>query len=227
MKNQTPKDLVPIFFDNTSQTYDKVVYYATFGKDNYWKDKIIQKMEKPKSILDLACGTGILTRKLASKFPDSEIVGVDVTKSYLKIAEKNSSTFSNISFVHQDAEKLSLDKKFDCICSSYIPKYCDTENLLNRCIMHLNNHGQIILHDFIYPTNSFVRAFWALHFILLQQFGKFFPNWNNAFRKLPDIIRSTTWAESYVSFLKTNGFNVEFESLTLNTSSIITAQKMD
>ena len=227
MKNQTPKDLVPKFFDNTAHTYDKIAYYATFGKDNYWKDKIIQKMKKPKSILDLACGTGILTRKLATEFPDSEIIGVDITKNYLKIAEKNSTNFSNISFIHQDAEKLLLEKKFDCICSSYIPKYCNAESLLNRCILHLNKNGNIILHDFLYPRNSIVQVFWKLHFISLQILGKFIPTWNEAFVELPKLIEYSNWVESYTTFFKNNGFIVEFEFLTFNTSGILTAHRTD
>jgi len=42
--------------------------------------------------LDLACGTGILTREIAEKFPNAKIVGIDITKSYLDVAKENSNS---------------------------------------------------------------------------------------------------------------------------------------
>jgi len=75
LKAESPKDLVPQFFDKTAYTYDKVVNLTTFGKDKYWKKEILKKIPNCNSILDLACGTGILTFQIAEKFPDSKIVG--------------------------------------------------------------------------------------------------------------------------------------------------------
>jgi len=57
---ESPRDLVPRFFDKTALTYDKIVQWTTFGKDKYWKDEIVKKIPPSDSILDLACGTGIL-----------------------------------------------------------------------------------------------------------------------------------------------------------------------
>ncbi len=74
-------------------------------------------MNNPNSILDLACGTGILTRKIASQFPKSDVTGIDITKSYLDTAKINSASFRNISYFLQDAEEINLEQKFDCICS--------------------------------------------------------------------------------------------------------------
>ena len=75
------KNLVPKFFDETGTTYDGVVSYGTLGKDRYWKKKILEQISDGNSFLELACGTGILTRGIAEKFPSAEIVGVDITKS--------------------------------------------------------------------------------------------------------------------------------------------------
>ena len=143
MTVDNPKNLVPKFFDNTSTSYDKVAVLATFGKDRYWKKEILKHIQKGTNILDLACGTGILTRKLAEKFPNSKIIGLDITQSYLQIAKRNSFKYTNISFIHQDAEKLNLDKKFDCIVSSYIPKYCKPELLVQRCLLNPSRDGVV------------------------------------------------------------------------------------
>ena len=220
---RTPKDLVLPFFDKTAKTYDKVATWATFGRDNYWKTEIIDKINNANSILDLACGTGMLTRMIAAKFPHSRIVGVDISKSYLNIADKKS--FSNISFVNQDAEEMNLDEKFDYICSSYIPKYCDSEVLIRRCVNHLNPGGSIIFHDFVYPKNNLVRVLWRLHFVLLKFIGIFFPSWRYAFSELPKLIQNSKWVDQYSKVLEKNGFDVIQQNLTWHSSVILHARK--
>jgi len=221
-----PKNLVPKFFDNTSTSYDKVVVLATFGKDRYWKKEILKHIQKGTNILDLACGTGILTRKLAEKFPNSKIIGLDITQSYLEIAKRNSFKYTNISFIRQDAEKLNLDKKFDCIVSSYIPKYCKAELLVQRCLSHLNSGGKIILHDFIYPENRIIGNLWDLYFIWLNFVGNFLHTWKEAFAELPRLIKSSSWLELYTKEMKRNGLEVKHQYLTWNSSAILVGKKV-
>lgn len=223
MVSQSPKDLVPHFFDDTAKTYDKVAFWATFGKDKLWKKEIVEKIVNADSILDLACGTGILTRKISNKFPKSQIVGIDISKNYLKIAKRNSSSFSNILFLHQDAENLNIDKKFDCICSSYIPKYCKPEIVVKKSLIHLNPKGRIILHDFTYPKNCVVQKLWNLYFVLLNFVGFFIPSWKYPFIELPKLIRSSNWVNDYTQALKKNGFDVKQFDLTWNSSTILLA----
>jgi demethylmenaquinone methyltransferase/2-methoxy-6-polyprenyl-1,4-benzoquinol methylase len=111
MLAESTKNLVPKFFDETGATYDGVVSYGTLGKDKYWKKKILEQISDGSSFLDLACGTGILTREIAEKFPSAEIVGIDITKSYLDVAKQNSNSFDNISFILDDAEEFKLGGK--------------------------------------------------------------------------------------------------------------------
>ena len=223
MEEKSSKDLVPLFFGNTANTYDSVVMWATFGKDRYWKNEILTKIENPSSILDLACGTGILTRKLARMFPKSKILGIDISKNYLSVAEKNSLSFPNISFLLCDAENLDFDKKFDCICSSYIPKYCDPKILVKKMVLHLNTGGKIVLHDFTYPKNHLVRMLWNCYFELLNLVGSFTP-WKYAFKELPKLVKNSNWTNSYKHELEQYGFDVTLQNLTLNSSAILTAQ---
>ncbi|MFB5611382.1 MAG: class I SAM-dependent methyltransferase [Nitrosopumilaceae archaeon] len=219
MANESPKKLVPKFFDETANSYDKIAVWCTFSKDRYWKNEIV-KHTSGKSILDLACGTGILTRKIAEKFPDSKVIGVDITQSYLELAKRNSSC-KNISYVLQDAENLNLDSKFDCITSSYIPKYCDAKILVKKCIEHLNPGGKIILHDFTYPKNFLHRKLWDFYFVILNFVGLFIPSWREAFEKLPKLIRSSTWVDSYSDAMRKNALDVKQYSLTYDSSAIL------
>ena len=222
---KTPKDLVPRFFEKTAETYDKVVNLTTFGKDKCWKKEILKKIPTSDSILDLACGTGILTFQITEKFPYATVVGVDVTEGYLIVARKKLKSYHRITFLREDAEKLNLDRKFDCITSSYLPKYCDPEILIKTCLKHLNNGGKIILHDFTYPKNTIVKSFWNLYFIILKIIGYFAPSWKNVFEDLPKLIRSSNWLDEYENTMKKNGIQVEAQLLTRGSSAILTGTK--
>lgn len=221
MINESPKNLVPKFFNNTANTYDKIAVWCTFSKDRYWKNEIVNHIYQSDVILDLACGTGILTRKIAEKFPNSKIIGIDITESYLELAKKNSVLYNNITYLLQDAENLNLDLKFDCITSSYIPKYCNAKILVKRCVDHLNSEGKIILHDFTYPKNLVYRKLWDFYFVILNFIGFFIPSWKEAFEKLPKLIRTSNWVSSYTDEMKKNGLRVEEYSLTCNSSTIL------
>ena len=225
MLAESAKNLVPKFFDETSETYDGVVSYGTLGKDKYWKRKILEQISNGNSFLDLACGTGILTREIAEKFPDANTVGIDITKSYLDVAKQNSSSFDNISFILDDAEKFKLDSKFDCITASYLPKYCDPEVLVRNCINHLKPAGKIIFHDFTYPKNPVVRGLWNIFLTFLRLVGCFIPSWKEALIGLPKLIRGTTWLDSYSNVMEKSGLKVGYQYLTYGASAILTGIK--
>ena len=225
MLAESAKNLVPKFFDETGTTYDGVVSYGTLGKDKYWKRKILEQISDGDSFLDLACGTGILTREIAEKFPSAKIVGIDITKSYLDVAKQNSNSFDNISFILDDAEKFKMDSKFDCITGSYLPKYCDPEILVKNCMTHLKPGGKIILHDFTYPKNLVIKLLWNFFFIFLRLAGYFIPSWKDALIGLPKLIRRTKWLDSYSDAMKKSGLKVSHQYLTYGASAILTGTK--
>jgi len=225
MLAESAKNLVPKFFDETGTTYDGVVSYGTLGKDKYWKRKILEQISDGSSFLDLACGTGILTREIAEKFPGAKIVGIDITKSYLNVAKKNSNSFDNISFILDDAEKFNLDSKFDCITASYLPKYCDPEILVKNCVVHLKPGGKIIFHDFTYPKNPVIRGLWNFFLTLLLSIGCFIPSWKDALIGQPKLFRSTKWLYSYSDVMKKSGLKVSHQYLTYGAAAILTGTK--
>ena len=221
----SPKVLVKHFFCNNAQSYDKMVNMTTFGRDACWKEEIIKRIIGCNSVLDLACGTGILTFKTAKRFPAAKIVGIDITEEYLEMAKSKIEPHHNVSFLLDDAEKMSLDTKFDCITSSYLPKYCLPDLLIERCLFHLNPHGKIILHDFTYPSSKPVRFLWNLYFVILQAVGFFVPSWKDVFKGLPKLVRSANWVDKYKDVMRRKGLEIEVRYITLSCSAILTGTK--
>ena len=72
------------------------------------------------TVLDVACGTGLVTKHLREKIGKTGyIVGADTSMTAIKIARKWNKGVSNILFVNTDAENMSFSKKFDVITCQY------------------------------------------------------------------------------------------------------------
>jgi ubiquinone/menaquinone biosynthesis C-methylase UbiE len=63
-------------------------------------------------ILDLGCGTGWASRRMARVAAKGEIVGLDVADEMLKRAEVTSSEFKNIRYVWGSAEKIPANDSY-------------------------------------------------------------------------------------------------------------------
>ncbi|MFY9269285.1 MAG: class I SAM-dependent methyltransferase [Candidatus Manganitrophaceae bacterium] len=218
------------FFEKTGASYDQVVHQTTFSIDRLWKKKIISTIPpSSQKILDLACGTGILTFAIAKKFPDARIVGVDLTKGYLDIARKKTQVnrTANVTFVHSPAEEFFPADRFNACVTSYLPKYADLDRLMTNLSQILAPGGVLIFHDFTYPTNRFLRWTFEAYFKLLPPIGGWrWPEWKETLYELPKVIRKTNWVEELTEAMARERFReIRVESLTLQGSALVTARK--
>jgi len=71
------------------------------------------------TVLDLACGTGLVTKKILTKVGKGQVYGVDSSKSALDIARKWVGKKQNMHFILGDAETIQFDTKFDIITCQY------------------------------------------------------------------------------------------------------------
>lgn len=223
------RDIVKRFFTGTGATYDLVVNLFTYGADRYWKKKMLSKVPQCRKILDLACGTGIVTFKLFDRNSCSRIVGVDMMKEYLVQAnlKKRAKKSSDVHFVCARAEQIKLNEVFDCIASSYIPKYVPADKLLLNISPYLKDQGVLVLHDFAYPTNFIFKNLWGTHMFLMKVIGTpIFPGWKIVFNELVDLVKTTKWISEYVDALPRYGFkDIEIQRLTAGSAAIISAVK--
>ena len=72
------------------------------------------------AVLDVACGTGVVTNEIQKKIGKSGyVVGVDTSSTAIKIAKKWNGKKLNVNFVNADAEKFNFSKKFDVVTCQY------------------------------------------------------------------------------------------------------------
>jgi len=222
--------LVHQFFSGTGTSYDFMVNLCTLGFDRWWKKEILGKIpEGSMRILDQACGTGILTFKIAQRLPLCHIVGVDLTEEYLNIAKEKArrQELGNVEFILGKAEEVLLRQEFDCITSSYLAKYAELGDLIRNARKMLRSGGVLIMHDFTYPPNHAFARLWEFYFRILQGAGRWeYPKWRAIFDGLPRLLRETRWVTELVRFLRENTFSdISVRSLTLSTSAIVAAKK--
>ena len=222
-------EIVHRFFTGTGRTYDFMVNVATFGIDRLWKRRIVDLIPpNPSRILDLACGTGILTLDIARRYPNCQIVGVELRDEYLRLAQEKVSRLglTNIEFVLSRAEDYDSPTSYDAIVSSYLAKYADLSTLTMNAKRMLREGGLVLMHDFTYPRPSLVWL-WRIYFWVLQHLGTpLFPSWREIYYGLPNLIEETRWASELPSILQEHGFrNIQREDLTAYGSAILTAIK--
>ena len=223
------QELVQRLFSGTGETYDFMVNFGTFGCDKVWKKKILAKVPPASTrVLDLACGTGIVTFAIARCYPNCHVIGVDMTKEYLDVARAKAERWKvpNVEFIHKRAEEAIFDEPFDCVTASYLPKYADLKTLTQNVKRMLKEDGLFVMHDFTYPTNSLVASLWEFYFRLLQTIGsRFYPQWRTIFYELPQVVRNSTWLPDLIASLQQCGFTqITVERLIIGAAAIVTGK---
>jgi tRNA1Val (adenine37-N6)-methyltransferase len=106
---------------------------------------IAQKIENEKieSLLDIGCGTGLLSLMIAQKNPDLKIDAIEIDEDAgLQAIENinNSRWKDQISVVNSDVRVFSFSKKYDCIISN--PPFYENELQSPDNKRNLAHHGQ-------------------------------------------------------------------------------------
>ncbi len=136
-------------FDTIASKYDFMNNIISLGLQKNIKSKAIRLLDiKPDGeILDACCGTGDIGSLIKSKFPVSQITGLDFSAKMLEIAKKNN---PNINFVLGDITKTSFPSdNFNTITMAFgfrnIP---DKEKTLNELHRILKTNGEFLHLDF-------------------------------------------------------------------------------
>lgn len=97
--------------------------WATASKGPFQSTKkLVASLEIKKGdhILDVASGTGVVTKLLKQKIGKTGyVVGADTSTNAIKIAKKWNVKSKNLLFVNADAENFSFKEKFDIIACQY------------------------------------------------------------------------------------------------------------
>lgn len=131
----TEQELIDLGHYSQEEYEDCLVKLGEIGK---WLggDRIIFQALKrmhpqPSSLLDVGCGGGSLTRKLAIRYPKAKVVGIDLNPHAVNFAKKGEQLI-NLSFESRLQGKLEEpEKSYDLVFSSLVCHHLDDEALVD------------------------------------------------------------------------------------------------
>ncbi|HJZ32412.1 MAG TPA: class I SAM-dependent methyltransferase [Hyphomicrobiaceae bacterium] len=225
-----PQDFAERFFFENAASYDHIARISTLGLDGWWKRKLLKRLpQAPQRILEQASGTGILTFKIARRFPNCRITAVELNEAYLNLARQKIRDLGlrNVEFIHGRAEDVVVPGEFDCIVSDYLAKYVDLDRLVTHAATMLRQGGILIMHELTRPTHPLLLPLWNLHFSFLRAYGTWkHPEWSPAFNDVQSLLKETRWVEDLVRALAARGFSaIKVETQFLGASVIVSARK--
>ena len=80
---------------------------------------LIEKLEKGAKVADIGCGSGGLSLLIAKTFPNTEVVGFDISQFALARANERlaESGLTNVSFADPRVKPIDVDGSFDLVCT--------------------------------------------------------------------------------------------------------------
>lgn len=96
-------------------------------------------------ILEIGCGTGLLSQHLIASFPHAHLTLTDIAPEMLKTCHERFATIPNIQVNYADGEALSMNQTFDLITSSMtLHWFEDIEKGINNIIKKLSSGGVLV-----------------------------------------------------------------------------------
>lgn len=143
-------------YENLAFSYDALTYDIPYGKIlEFWEALLRRYHVQPKTVLDLACGTGSLSVLLAEK--GYQVIGADISPDMLTVAaEKTMDMEENRPlFICQPMQRLRLYQPVDAvICAldsvNYVTKPADLQKAFRRVYDALTPGG-LFLFDINTP----------------------------------------------------------------------------
>jgi demethylmenaquinone methyltransferase / 2-methoxy-6-polyprenyl-1,4-benzoquinol methylase len=181
--------LVREMFDRIAGRYELLNTVMTAGLHRLWNRKVVEAtgLRPGDRALDLACGTGSLTRDLARRVgPTGFVLGVDFSGEMLRAARAR--PLPNVEYRLGDATKLPEveDGSFDAATIAYgarnIP---DLDALFGEMAGAVRPGGRVVCLEIARPTGRISSLFYGLWF------DRIVP-------RVGAIVSGDAWAYSYL-----------------------------
>jgi demethylmenaquinone methyltransferase/2-methoxy-6-polyprenyl-1,4-benzoquinol methylase len=215
-KNVTPyknselgkKEQVAQMFDTISENYDGLNRVISFGIDVKWRKKVLKLVadKNPKTILDIATGTGDLAL-LMTQTNATKIIGLDISAGMLEVGRK------------KIAEK-KLDSKIEMVLG-------DLEKGLAEILRVLRPGGIFVILETSVPEKfPYKQGYKFYSRNILPLIGKMFSKDDSAYQYLSDSASVFPYGEVLNNILRKIGFiEVSASPQTFGVATIYAASK--
>lgn len=119
------KTLLRRAFDRAAQAYDEAAILQREVATRLL-ERLDYMLLKPDVILDAGAGTGYCSLDLVNRYPNAQLVALDIAHAMLQQTRHKSDNHSRISCIVCDVEKIALaDNSVDLIVSSLTMQWCN------------------------------------------------------------------------------------------------------
>jgi demethylmenaquinone methyltransferase/2-methoxy-6-polyprenyl-1,4-benzoquinol methylase len=202
--------LVREMFDRIAGRYELLNTVMTAGLHRLWNRKAVRAagLQPGDSALDLACGTGSLTRDLAKRVgPEGYVLGIDFSREMLRAAEARPAP--NIEYHLGDATSLEdvPSGVFDAATIAYgarnIP---DLDALFSEMVRCVRPGGVAVCLEIARPTNRAFAAFYGLWFDkIVPRLGARISGDAWAYSYLPESVKEFVAPDELSDIMERNG----------------------
>lgn len=225
---------VETMFNHIAPTYDRLNHTLSLGIDRRWRRKAIDALKPfaPKTILDIATGTGDFAILSARRLAPQSIIGVDISDGMMDVGRekvKAAGLDGIISFKRDDCTALSFDSdSFDAVTVAYGARNFDNlEAGLREMCRVLVPGGHLMLVELTTPPRAPMKQlFWIYSKIVMSFIGRLISHDDTAYTYLPQSMAAFPQAEQLVPLLREFGFSdVQFKRFTFGLSTMYLATK--
>ena len=211
-------------FHSVASRYDQMNDQQSGGMQRLWKRQTIELsgVRRGNQVLDIAGGTGDLTRKFSSLVgPEGQVVLADINESMLKVGRDrllDKGVAGNVRFVQADAECLPFpDNHFDVVTIAFgLRNVTRKEKALESMLRVLKPGGRLLILEFSKPGNPLLsKVYDDYSFHLLPRMGQMVAGDADSYRYLAESIRMHPDQETLKEMIENAGLErVEYTNLT-------------
>ena len=206
-------------FATIADRYDLITVVLSYGLDRKWKDRLISLavIRDDDRVLDLACGTGDLLFRAASKARLA--VGLDVTFRMLQLAAAKQSLVPRSADSRRADVRTPLvagdmlglpfpSRSFSVVTTGYgLRNVPDIAHAIDEIARVLVPGGRLLSLDFNRPEGPLLRTAYLLYLTIVgSTLGWALHRDPDTYRYIPESIRSYPGADGVRQLLVARGF---------------------
>jgi demethylmenaquinone methyltransferase/2-methoxy-6-polyprenyl-1,4-benzoquinol methylase len=157
---------VRAIFNRIAPVYDELNDKLSFGQHKVWKEMTVKwsKVKPGDTCIDLCCGSGDISLRLARRVGTGKVYGVDFSSKLLAVAaSRTNSLYKQPPITWVEADVLNLpfeDNYFDAATMGYgLRNVGDIPRCLKEIYRVLKTGASCAILDFHRPSNQIMRAF--------------------------------------------------------------------
>ena len=221
-------------FDNIAPSYDKLNHRLSWNIDKGWRRKAIKQLApyEPKTLLDIATGTGDFAILAAEMLRPDKLIGADISEGMMEIGRKKvreKGLQDIISFDKEDCLALSYpDATFDAVTAAFgIRNFADLDTGLREMCRVLKPGGHLSIVELTSPVSfPMKQLFHVYSHTVLPVYGRLISKDTSAYSYLTKTIEAFPQGERMTDILQKAGFSeARFQRLTFGICTMYFATK--